>query len=330
MALPVRMSISLPFFPGNIEQIVARAQWAEAEGFDGAWLADVGAVDAFTLAGILLARTERLRYGMAVVPAYTRTPAVMAASCLTLAGIGPGRFVMGLGSSSHAMIEGWHGIPFDKPLTRVRETAQALRAMLAGEKVMFSGETLRTHGYVQPGPVDVPIYLAGLRPKMLEMAAEVGDGVVLNNYPLAALPRMMEHIRIGAERAGRRLEDVEVVSRLHAIVTDDEAAARESYRKRFAPYFATPVYNRFLAWCGYQEAADAIEQGWQEKERAKTSGALSDALVDQIAVIGSAEKCREIVREHIRLGITTPVINPVEPAALGETYGAFTREKFPV
>ena len=330
MAQPVRVSISLPFFPGTVDDLVAKAQWAEREGFDGVWLADVGSIDAFTLAAVLLARTERLRYGMAVVPAYTRTPAVMAASCLTLDQTGPGRFVMGLGSSSHAMIEGWHGIPFEKPLTRVREVTEVLRGMLAGEKVMFQGETLRSHGYVQPGPANVPIFLAGLRSKMLELAAEVGDGVVLNMYPLDALPKMMEHIRIGAERAGKKLEDVEVVCRLHTIVTDDEAAARESFRKRFAPYFATPVYNKFLAWCGQEQAAETINQGWKEKDRAKTAGALSDALVDQIAVIGSAEKCREIVREHIRLGITTPAISPVEPSVRNATYEAFTRNNFPV
>jgi len=329
MSQPVRMAISLPV-PPDTNACIQAAQWAEEEGFDGAWLADVGTLDALTLTAALAVKTNRLRLGMAVVPAYTRTPALFAASCLTLESLAPGRFIMGLGSSSHAMVEGWHGLPFEKPLTRVKETALALRQMLSGEKVSFEGETLRSHGYRLPAPVSVPIYLAGLREKMLEMAAEVGDGVVLNMYPVDVLPKMMAHIQKGAEKAGRKLEDVEIVSRLHVIVTDDEAQARETFRQRFAPYFATPVYNKFLAWCGHADTANTIDEGWKEKNREKTSGALSDALVDKIAVIGSPDKCREIVREHIRQGITTPIINPILPEAVEATFQAFTPKNFPV
>ena len=331
MPQPVRMAISLPI-PPDASACIERAQWAEREGFDGAWLADVGGLDAMTLTAALAMRTERLRLGLAVVPAFTRTPALFASTVMTLSHLAPRRFVMGLGSSSHAMIEAWHGIPFEKPVARVRETAQVMRAMLAGERVDFDGETLRSHGYRLPIPVrsEVPIYLAGLRAKMLEMAAEVGDGVILNMYPTDALPKMMKHIKLGAERAGRSLDQVEIVSRLHTIVTDDEAAAREIFRQRFAPYFATPVYNKFLAWCGHDAAAHTIDEGWKEKDRAKTTGALSDELVDKIAVIGSAEKCRETVREHIRQGVTTPIINPIMTEFLDETFEAFAPRNFAV
>jgi alkanesulfonate monooxygenase SsuD/methylene tetrahydromethanopterin reductase-like flavin-dependent oxidoreductase (luciferase family) len=167
---------------------------------------------------------------------------------------------------------------------------------------------------------------------MLEMAAEVGDGVVINLFPAKALPKIMEHIKIGAARAGKQFEDLEIVCRHQIFVTDDPAGARDTIRKRFAPYFATPVYNRYLAWCGYEDAAQTIEQGWKEKDRAKTSGALSDEIIDQIAIIGTAEQCHAKLRALIQGGVTTPVVacpspNPKEFAA---THEAFTPKNFKV
>ncbi len=157
-----------------------------------------------------------MRLGIAVVPAYTRTPAVLANTAATINELASGRFILGLGSSSQAMMEGWHGVDFERPLTRVRETTELIRSMIAGEKSHFSGKTLRSHGYRQK-PAEYPqkIYLAGLRPKMVEMAAAVGDGVLLNLLPQEALPRIMQHIAIGAEKAGKDPADVDVVCRYH-------------------------------------------------------------------------------------------------------------------
>jgi alkanesulfonate monooxygenase SsuD/methylene tetrahydromethanopterin reductase-like flavin-dependent oxidoreductase (luciferase family) len=241
--------------------------------------------------------------------------------------------VLGLGASSHLMIEGWHGIPLDKPLTRVKETALILRKALSGEKVDFDGETLHSHGFRLPQPLKgkVPIYLAALRQNMLEMAGEVGDGVVLNLFPMRALPQMMEHIALGAKRAGKNVADLDIVCRYQVAVTDNPAAARDRFRQRFAPYYATPVYNRFLAWTGYPDVAKTIEEGWKAKDRSRTTAAIGDALVDELAIIGTAEDCREKLRAQCRAGITTPVIHPLlsEPDEVRRTYEAFTPDKFP-
>ena len=331
MAQPARIGISLPV-PGSVEATLERAHWAERSGFDGVWLTDAGDLDALTLAAAIALRTERIRIGTAVIPVYPRTPAVFASTAATIAQLAPGRFILGLGSSSQTMIEGWHGQTFAKPLTRVKETARLVRSMLAGEKSAFEGETVRSQGYrVSPLPKSpVPIYLAGLMPNMLEMAGEFGDGVVLNLFPLGALPRMIEHIAAGARRAGKRLEELEIVCRHQVCVTRDPAAAREFVRRRFAPYFATPVYNNFLRWFGYPDVADRIEAGWREKNRAKTEGALDDALIDQIAVIGDADKCREEIRAFVRGGVTTPAISPFagDPEEYDRTLEAFRPDRF--
>ena len=145
--------------------------------------------------------------------------------------------------------------------------------MLAGEKSDLRLETLQSRGYRQaPLERPVPIYLAALRSRMCEMAAEVGDGVIFNLWPKRALPRMIEHVRIGAERAGKDPAEVEVVNRYMVLVTDDKAAALARFKRLMAPYYATPVYNAFLAWAGYEDVAATIAEGWAARDPRQDDG----------------------------------------------------------
>lgn len=326
-----RTAITLPGLSPTPADTLALARQAESAGYDDLWLADAGGLDALTLAAMLAQGTSRARIGIAVVPAYTRTPAVLASTAATIAQLAPGRFVLGLGTSSHAIIEGWHGLKLEKPLTRMRETVLLLRQMLAGEKTKFSGEVLRSHGYrQQPVEGGVPIYLAALRPGMLELAAELGDGVILNLFPRRALGRIREHIVRGAERAGKDPADVEVVCRHQIAVTDQPAAARDLFRKVFASYYSTPVYNQFLAWCGYEDAAREIREGWASGDRARTAAAIDDALIDEIAIIGTREACQQRIAEYAQGGIHTHIVSCLgfEPEVVDATYRAFTPAHF--
>ena len=299
----------------TVADAVALARRAEAAGYDDLWLSDGGGLDAFTLAPILLGATAKARLGIAVVPVYTRTPAVMAATIGVIHQAWPGRFAPGFGTSSHAMIENWHGLRLEKPLARMRETVALLRAMLAGEKTDFRGETLSSRGYRQaPATPPPPLFLAALRPKMVELAAEIADGVILNLFPRGCLPRIMEHIAIGARRGGKRPEDVEIVCRVMTAVTDDRAAARAAFRALFTAYYATPVYNRFLEWAGHADAAREIREGWAAKDRQRTAAALPDELVDEIAVLGPAAECRDHIRANAAGGIQTQIIACIHPA----------------
>ncbi len=325
-----RIAVTLPAGP-KLTQTIERIRWAEDSGIPDGWFSDSGAPDTLTQIAALAHHTRNIRIGIAVTPVYTRTPAVIAASCNVIEQVLPGRFVMGLGSSSQTIMGQWNGIPLDKPLTRVKETAQLVRSMLKGEKSDFAGETVFSRGYRQ-APLDnpPPIYLAALRPKMIEMAAEVGDGVIFNLWPKGALPKMMEHVKIGAERAGKKFEDVEVVNRFMVLVTDDKAQARSVFRAAFAPYYATPVYNKFLAWAGYEDAARTIAEGWAEKDRSKTGGALTDEMIDEIAIIGSEDEVRERIQEAADGGIDTAIIAPMGPTpeAAQRTLDAFRADAF--
>ncbi len=326
-----RIAVTLPAGP-EISDTIARVKWAEARGYTDAWFADAGAPDALTTTAALASCTNTIRIGVAVTPVFTRTPAVLAATANTLGQLLPGRFVMGLGSSSQTMMENWHGLEFSKPLTRVKNTALMVRSLLAGEKSNFDLDGMRSHGYSQaPLKNPPPIYIAALRSKMIEMAAEVGDGVIFNLWPQRALPKMIEHAKRGAQATGKDWVNVEIVNRAMVLVTDDKAAARDLFRAAFAPYYATPVYNAFLAWAGFGQAAQTIKEGWAARDRAKTGGALSDAMVDEIAVIGSADECRERISADMESGVNTQIISPLAGASNADverTFEAFSSDHF--
>jgi probable F420-dependent oxidoreductase len=285
----------------------------EELGYDSVWLADTGAgPDAFVLGAAVATRTQRLRIGTAVIPAYTRSPSVMAAGAGSLAQLAPGRIVLGIGASSDTIVNAWGGVPFERPLTRMRETTGVLRSMLAGERVTFDGRTIRTRGFrlISLPPQPVPIHLAALMPPMLELAGEIADGVILNMMPVEAVPRMLEHVRRGAERVGRDPSTLEIVSRFQTVVTDDVPAARAALRHMFGPYFATSVYNRFVAWCGFPDEAAEILGAWQAKDRTRNTAAVTDEMIDRIAIIGSAAHCRERLAAFVAAGVTTPMVHP--------------------
>ena len=330
MGLQKRIAVTLPAGP-KLEQTVERIRWAEDNGIPDGWFSDSGAPDTLTQIAAIAHHTRTIRIGVAVTPVYTRTPAVLAASINVIAQVLPGRFVMGFGSSSQTIMGQWNGIPLDKPLTRVKETVVMVRSMLKGEKSDFDLETLYSKGYRQ-APLDdpPPLYMAALRPNMIEAAAEFGDGVIFNLWPKGALPKMMEHVRIGAERAGKNWQDVEVVNRAMVLVTDDKERGRELFRAAFAPYYATPVYNAFLSWAGYEEAAKTIQEGWAAKDRSKTGGALTDEMIDEIAIIGDEEEVQARIQEDADGGVHTHIIAPMAatPEDVQRTFDAFRAQRF--
>ena len=333
MALDKRVAVTLPM-SNQLRENIELVRWAEANGYHDAWFSDAGSPDSLTMLAALGTHIKTMRVGCAVTPVYTRSPAVLAATANVLGQVYPGRFVMGLGSSSETIMSRFNGIPLDKPLTRVKETAIIVRHMLTGERTDFDLDTLSSNGYRQ-APMDhpPPLYLAALRPKMIEMAAEHGDGIVFNLWPRKALPKMLEHVKIGAARAGKRWQDIEIVNRKVVLVTDDKPSGYDRFRAGYAPYYANPVYNKFLAWAGYEAAARQLLEGWANRDRAQTAAAFSEELINEIALIGSVDEVREGIRADAAGGIHTHIIAPIVPVdALHPearlTFAAFTSDKF--
>ncbi len=325
-----RIAVTLPAGP-RVEDTINRIRWAEENGIPDAWFSDSGAPDTLTQVAAVAHTTRDIRIGTAVTPVYTRSPSVLAASANVIGQLLPGRFIMGLGSSSQTIMTQFNGIPLDKPVTRVKETAQLVKEMLTGAKTDFDGDTLFSKGYRQaPLENPPPVYLAALRPKMIEMAAEVGDGVIFNLWPKKALPKMMEHVAIGAKNAGKDPQDLEIVNRAMVLCTDDKEYGRNVFRAAFGPYYGTPVYNNFLAWAGYEAEAAGIAEGWAAKDRDKTAGSMSDEMIDEIAIIGNEDEVRRRIQEDADGGVDTHIIAPMAGKAedVERTFNAFVGSAF--
>ena len=309
-----RLAISLPAPGLDARACIDVAQKAEREwGYDAIWLAETNGPDSFALGGALATATERAVIGTAIVPVYNRTPAVLAMSAATVQQLSGGRFVLGLGSSSHAIMRDWNGVAFAKPLAHVRESVAILRQALAGEKTDFAGDAFHSKGF-RLGNVPrqpVPIYLAALREKMLRLAGAIGDGLIVNLFPSSAMPQILGAYRAGGAEAGRDVSRHEVVCRFQVMITDDLPNARNVVRMAFGGYMAAAVYNRFLAWCGFEDEMRAVADAFARKDRAGVGAAMSDDLIDRITILGPAERCREQIAEFVAAGVTTPVLAPL-------------------
>jgi probable F420-dependent oxidoreductase len=310
----MELSLSLPAPGLSFRQQVEYARRAEDAGYTTAWVAETAGPDAFVLAAAVAGGTG-LRLGTGVVPVYTRTPMALAMAASSVAQITGDRFTLGLGSSSHNIVEGWGGTPFVKPLTRVRETVEVLRQALTGQKVMYEGETLRMSnfrlGFAPKQPL--PIYVGALNAKMLRLAGAVGDGCWVNMLGEEKVPQIRAEYEAGAREAGR--DPGPIVCRMQTVVTDQPEAAYGMVKGAMAGYVATPVYNKFFTWIGFEDEARGVREAFGRGDRAGTAEAMTDDLAKQIVTAGTPEEIAERFVAYGENGIDDACMQPLVPSA---------------
>jgi probable F420-dependent oxidoreductase len=279
----------------------------------------VDGVDGFTPLAVVGMATE-MRVGTAIANVYTRGPATLASTAAGLANLAPGRFVLGIGSGSQPIVESWNGGVFAKPATRVREMAQFLRAALAGERVVFKGETISVDGFrltSVPNP-PVPIYIAALRPGMLKVAGEVGDGVILNWNSPEDVPKCVAVVREAARKAGRDPDTIEVTARLAVNLDAPGLESDQVIRRHIAAYMNVPVYRAYQEWLGRTPALQPMWDKWAAGDRRGAVAAVPSAVVDELIVRGTMPAIRSRVQRYLDLGIDTAFLqlqtNDPDPA----------------
>jgi len=300
-----RWGLTLPL-PGLTlaahEDLVKRA---EAAGYTDFWSGETNGPDGFTPLALSAAWTERARLGTGIVGVFQRGPALLAQEAAALASASDGRFVLGIGSSSDRIVEGWNGIPFKRPLSKVRETLDFLDAALAGERTE-SGFKLEA-APARP----VPIVLAALRGKMLELAVERAAGAFTNFLPLGGLPKVTAQLE-GAP------EGFELLCRFFCLPGEREAVEPLA-RFMFSSYITVPVYNAFYRWLGYGEQIEAMTAAWQEGDRQGAAAAAPWELIEEMFIFGSPEEMVARIDAFVAGGITLPILTPITtPDKLGE------------
>ena len=311
-----RLGVTLGLGSGSLAREISLCATVLEEGYTDVWTAEVGGAEGFAPLAALARAAPEARLGTAIVPVFTRPPALLAMSAATLQNLSGGRFVLGLGTSSRIIIGNWMGKSFDRPVTRLRETVEVLRELLAGKKVTYEGDTFRLADFrlqLDPGAA-TPIYLAALGPKACRLAGEVADGVIFFLKSPHGVRQGLEWVAEGARTAGRDPAALDCVIRVTTAVDEDREMLRKAERRLITTYAMVDVYNRSLAQQGFEREADAIVSAWKEGRRDEAAAAVSDELIGELHVTGSADECREKLREFRRAGVKTPVLLPTSVA----------------
>ena len=291
---------------GPLHQQRPAIERLERLGYTDLWSAEAMGHDGFTPLVLASQWAPTMRLGTAIIPAYTRGPALLASTVASMADTAPGRFVLGLGTSSNVIVENWNGIAFEEPYKRVRDTVAFLRAALSGEKITNDYDTFSVKGFrlgvrleAQP-----PIMIAALREGMLRLAGRSSDGVIINWLSAEDVQRVTAIVNEAASGEPR-----EVVARLFVAPTEDREAALASGKYAMAAYLNVPVYRAFHEWLGRTDALGSHWERWDAGDRKGALGEIPDAVVDDLLITGSIEECRAHIDRYFANGVTTASVS---------------------
>ncbi len=301
-----RWSLSVPIEEVPLAEHAEIAREAEQLGYTDAWSLEVDGIDCFSPLAVIGSATQ-LRLGTAIANVYTRGPATLAMTAAGLAEVAPGRFCLGVGAGSQPIVESWNGGTFSRPATRVRETVEFLRRVFAGERVVFEGETFTVQGFrlsrIPTAPI--PIHVAALRPAMLRVAGQVGDGAIINWLSAEDVKKSVAVVREAAQKAGRDPEAVEITARLFVCVDPPSEATETGIRRHINTYLNVPVYKAFHEWLGRTEALGPMWQAWESGDRKGAVAAIPESVIDELILRGSVDNIHAHVKRYMEAGVTT-------------------------
>ncbi len=301
MSIPHRPGLTIPL-PGPLHSQRDRIVELAELGYTDVWTAESDGGDGLTPLALASVWEPRLRLGTAILPAYTRTPACMAQSAATLADAAPGRFVLGIGSSSNVIVERWNGVPFEQPFQKVRDMVRFLRDAFTGEKVDQKYDTFEIRGFrlgIRPEQPP-PIVVAALREGMLKMAGRESDGAITNWLAPGDVPQVAAALREGADG-----EDRELVARIFVCPSERADVVRAGARRAIAAYMNVPVYAAFQEWLGRGEELSGMWAAWKAGDRQQALAEIPDSVVDDLVVHGSPDACRARIQQYFDQGVTT-------------------------
>ena len=294
--------------------IVEGVKLAEELGYESAWVAEGHGGDQFAILSACAMATKRILLGTSISSVFVRSIPTIAMAAATVDDLSQHRFILGLGSSHRAQVEPEHGLPYGKPIQRVRESVDIIRTLLRDGVVTYQGETVRIERFdfwFTPSHREIPIYLAAVFPKMMQVCGEIAQGVILTRSTLETGRKVAEHVAIGAQRVGRQPEEIDITSLLPCSVAANRQEALDVMRPGVALYGGFfPRYNRLFAESGFPVAAQAIKAAWERGDQAAAEQAVPDELIDATGVVGTPTECRERLEAYGQSGIALPIISP--------------------
>jgi len=306
--LPYEGSLSFP-------EAVELAQRAEALGYESVWMPEAYGTDAISILGALSARTERINLGTGIVNVFSRTPALLAQTAATLDLISGGRFVLGLGTSGYQVVTGWHGMAFDRPLLRMRETIAIVRQVLRRDRLLFDGQVFQLDKGLKllahPVRDTVPIYLATLTPGGLRLTGELADGWIPTLFSPEHMNLFRPELEAGARIAGRSVDSIAIAPHVPVSIDEDRARAREALKPWVGLYVggmgskSKNFYNDLVSKYGFADDARSLQELYLGGKQLEAIRRVPDALVDAISIAGPPSYVRERLRVWATAGVTT-------------------------
>jgi F420-dependent oxidoreductase-like protein len=300
-------------------------QEAEKLGVDFCWTAETWGFDAATPIGYLAGKTEKIRLGTGIMQLGSRSPAMLGMTAMTLNSLSNERFTLGLGASGPQVVEGWHGVRFANTLPRIRDAVNIVRMVTRGERVAYKGEYYELPLAGGEGkalkssapPMQIPVYLATLSPKSLELTGEIADGWIGTSFMPEHADVFFEHIRRGAERAGRSLADIDIQAAGGVVQFSDDLERIIPPRKPGLAFTLGAMgsrqhnfYNAAYRRAGYADDAVAVQKLWLDGKRDEAAALVPDEMVLQTNLLGTEQMIRERIRTHRNAGVNTIRVQP--------------------
>ena len=290
----------------NISEI---SREAEARGFSGLWFGETTLRDASILATIAACSTKKIQLGTAILNVFTRSPSQLALLGATINEFSGGRFTLGLGVSTAAIIESWHGLPFQKPNRRLDETVQLLRQYFSGEKFGHQGVYSSPTSAKLRTRTPPKIALAALNDRMVMKAAQFADRIILNLYPPTRVQHALTIIDEGCRKAGGKPRPILSVM-LYAYIVGDDNKSLEAGRELISFYASAPAYSTLFSSLGYATEAKAMSEAWKARDKNAVKNLVTPEMIDALTVRGTVQNLRERVKEYHKSGVDNVFICP--------------------
>jgi len=321
--------IGIGFVSGwsHTEEMVEFGKMAETSGFQSAWVAEhTFSRDAFSSLGALALSTERIKLSTSIVNIYTRNPVQMAMGVATINELSHGRVMLGVGLGNPVRMAKL-GVTVTKPLDAMREYVKIIRDLLAGNSLTFEGKTFNVHDArleFELASKYVPIYLAAVNSKMLQLAGEIGDGVILTlGSSCDYVRRALKEVRIGVERAGKGTRGGDVICLMVTSVSQNSQVAKAFSKRVILPYVFHPGRGEMMFGPEYGEQLRLVRQALQARDNDAAIAHITDEMVDLVSLSGGPQECRQKLDEFIAAGVTQPVIVPVPGSDFPAAIAAF-------
>lgn len=298
----------------SMREILLCAKMADQqENVDSLWVPESWGRESFATLGAISQVTRKVSLGTSIINIYSRTPAIVAMAATTLDMLSDNRAIIGLGASTAAIVENWHGLKFNRPASRMKEYIECLRLMTRGEKVKYNGEFFQINNFKilhQPQRANIPIFMAAVNKKMVSMASKLADGILLYLRPLEELKRTATELRQATK--GKSFEIA--CSFICAMSNKEPEKARARAATTLAFYIAVgEYYSKFLADNGFKIEVEEITAEYRKAGADNAAKYVSDRMLSSLVICGSSEECRESLSKFLSTGITLPIIqfNPI-------------------